>query len=138
MIIRPFRTFASLSALEVCFVMPKTALATPMPEPDRDGDTAVESRMALDAYAHLVASLRRIKVRQARLAKERAEHEATLKAALVGAGADVGTVAGVPACSFKTTLKIALSQKMVKARYPDVAKECSDISEVSTFKLLGE
>ncbi|MDT8916312.1 hypothetical protein, partial [Amycolatopsis sp. PS_44_ISF1] len=90
----------------------------------------------LDSLAHLVASLRRIKHRQARLSKERKEHEAVIKAALKAVGASVGTVGGVPVVSFDSTMRIALDQGAVKQRYPEVAKECSDISEVWTFRLL--
>ncbi|WP_328611768.1 hypothetical protein OG943_22495 [Amycolatopsis sp. NBC_00345] len=90
----------------------------------------------LDSFAHLVASLRRIKLKQARLSKERKEHEKVIKAALAAMGATVGTVAGVPVVSFDSTMRIALDQSAVKERYPDVARECSDISEVWTFRLL--
>ncbi|MEV6830713.1 hypothetical protein [Amycolatopsis sp. NPDC051102] len=90
----------------------------------------------LDNHANLIASLRRIKLKQARLSKERKEHEAVIKAALVAMGATVGTVAGVPVVSFDSSMRISLDQSLVKARYPEVARECSDISEVWTFRLL--
>ncbi|UUV33574.1 hypothetical protein NQK81_09005 [Amycolatopsis roodepoortensis] len=91
----------------------------------------------VDAFAHLIASLRRIKRKQAKLSQERKEHEAVIKAALVAAGAEVGTVNGVPVVSFTHALRIALDQNLLKERYPEIAKECADISEVATFRLLG-
>lgn len=91
----------------------------------------------VDSFAHLIASLRRIKVKQTRLSKERKEHEAVIKAALVAMGATVGTVAGVPVVSFDSALRIGLDQSLLKEQYPEIAKECSDISEVWTFRLLG-
>lgn len=91
----------------------------------------------VDAFAHLIASLRRIKRKQAKLSQERKEHEAVIKAALVAAGAEVGTVGGVPVVSFSGSLRIALDQNLLKERYPEIAKECSDISEVNTFRLLN-
>lgn len=103
---------------------------------DEEEHVTQPSTRSVDAFAHLVASLRRIKTKQARLSKERKEHEAVLKAALVAHGAEVGTVSGVPVVSFTSALRIALDQSALKAKYPEIAKECSDISEVQTFRLL--
>lgn len=94
------------------------------------------SARPIDSFAHIIGALRRIKLKQTRLSKERKEHEMVLKAALVAMGATVGTVAGVPVVSFDSSMRIALDQSVLKERYPDVAKECSDISEVWTFRLL--
>ena len=91
---------------------------------------------SVDAFAHLIASLRRIKQKQAKLSKERKEHEAVLKAALVAAGAELGTVNDVPVVSFSSSMRIAVDQSVLKERFPDVARECADISEVWTFRLL--
>ncbi|MFD8494235.1 hypothetical protein [Amycolatopsis sp. NPDC059657] len=90
----------------------------------------------IDAFAHLEASLRQIKTEQARLGKERKEHETALKAHLRAAGARVGTVRGVPVVSFMPSLRIALDQNVLKEKYPEIAQECTDISEVWTFRLL--
>jgi hypothetical protein len=90
----------------------------------------------IDSFAHVVAELRRIKAEQARLSAERKTQESLLKAVLIAGGAEVGTLAGVAVVSFTSTLRIALSQKVLKARYPEIAKECSDITEVETFRLL--
>lgn len=90
----------------------------------------------LDEQAALIASLRRIKARQTRLSKERKEHEAVIKALLTSANVEVGTVGGVAVVSFSSSLRVALDQSLLKARYPEIAKECAEISEVKTFRLL--
>lgn len=120
------------NAEEAIVVMPES----PRPASTEDSPSDRLTARPLDAFAHLVGSLRRIKVKQARLARERADHEAVLKAALIAAGAQIGTLAGVPAVSFTSTHRIALSQKILKQRYPEIVDECSDITEVATFRLL--
>ncbi|WP_410648184.1 hypothetical protein [Amycolatopsis sp. cmx-4-54] len=105
--------------------------------PIRTNEDAERLTRSVDAFAHLVASLRRIKRKQAKLAEERKQHEAVIKAALVAADAEVGTVNGVPVVSFVRSLKVALDQGTLKDRYPEIAEECAGITEVATFRLLN-
>jgi hypothetical protein len=98
-------------------------------------DTAVNR--SIDSFAHVIGALRRIKGKQAKLSQERKDNEALLKAALVAAGATIGTVNGVPVVSFASSTRIALDQGQLKERRPDVFEEFSDISEVWTFRLLN-
>ncbi|WP_158885035.1 hypothetical protein [Amycolatopsis anabasis] len=117
--------------------MSYATLATPEPAPDqgplyRDGVS-----LSVDASAHLIAELRKIKVRQSKLSETRRRDEALLKGVLAAGGASIGTVGGTPVVSCTTTLRVSLVQKTLKERYPQIFEECSDISEVTTFKLLG-
>jgi hypothetical protein len=91
----------------------------------------------IDPFAQIVGTLRRIKSKQAKLSQERKDGEAVLKAALVAAGATVGTVNGVPVVSFASSVRVALDQSLLKETRPDVFEEFSDVSEVWTFRLLA-
>ncbi|WP_037365602.1 hypothetical protein [Amycolatopsis orientalis] len=93
-------------------------------------------REPLDSFARFVGTLRRIKGKQAKLTQQRKDVETVLKAALLGAGATIGTVNGVPVVSYSSSTRIALDQGRLKRERPDVAEEFSDISEVWTFRLL--
>jgi predicted phage-related endonuclease len=48
------------------------------------------------------------------------------------------TVGGVIVATWKTSIRQALSQTLLKKGYPEVAAECMVQSEVRTFKLLGD
>lgn len=93
-------------------------------------------REPLDSLARFVGSLRRIKGKQAGLTQQRKDIETVLRAALLGAGASIGTVNGVPVVSYASSTRIALDQARLKRERPDVVEEFSDISEVWTFRLL--
>ncbi|WNV82241.1 hypothetical protein [Umezawaea sp. Da 62-37] len=49
--------------------------------------------------------------------------------------AEVGLVAGRPAVTWRRTLRVALSQKLIKALHPEVLADCEEITEVRTFLL---
>jgi hypothetical protein len=50
--------------------------------------------------------------------------------------AEFGLLNGVPVASYKKSLRIFVSQQLVKQHHPDVALECQDITEVRTFRVL--
>ncbi|MCS7484683.1 hypothetical protein ACFFQW_49170 [Umezawaea endophytica] len=49
--------------------------------------------------------------------------------------AEVGLVDGRPAVTWRRTLRVALSQKLIKALHPEVLADCEEITEVRTFRL---
>ena len=49
--------------------------------------------------------------------------------------AEVGLIAGRPAVTWRRTLRVALSQKLIKALHPEVLADCEEITEVRRFLL---
>lgn len=110
--------------------MPATTLATP------DPNESISDKAALDDIAETVALLRKTGVKIAKFSKVQAELQRKIKARL--ADAEIGTIDGRPVVSWKRTLRVAVSQKLLKERYPDIVGDVSDISEVRTFKVLDQ
>ena len=50
--------------------------------------------------------------------------------------AEIGLIDGLPVASYKKSLRIFISQQLVKERHPAVALDCQDITEVRTFRVL--
>lgn len=110
--------------------MSVTALAVPHPD-DPGADTA-----ALDDLAAKLALLRQTGEKIAKYTKLQADLQRAIKARL--GDAEVGTIAGRPVVTWKRTLRVAVSQKLLKEHYPEVVSEVSDIREVRTFKVLDQ
>jgi predicted phage-related endonuclease len=110
--------------------MPATTLATPEPH-ESSSDAA-----ALDDMTEIVARLRRTNDKIAGLTKLQADLQRTIKARL--GEVEIGTIAGRPVVTWKRTLRVAVSQKLLKERYPQIVRNVSDITEVRTFKVLGK
>jgi predicted phage-related endonuclease len=108
--------------------MSSTALS--VPHPDQPDNTA------LDDLAAKVALLRQTNQKIAKYAKVQAELQHAIKARL--GDMEVGTIAGRPVVTWKRTLRVAVSQKLLKQRYPEIASEVCDITEVRTFKVLDQ
>jgi predicted phage-related endonuclease len=90
--------------------------------------------VALDEVAPIVDLLRQVKAKQDKLSAVRTSLERALKDVM--GRAQVGTLAGRPAVTWKTSLRITVVQSQLKERYPQVALDCQDITEVRTFKVL--
>jgi hypothetical protein len=106
-----------------------------MTNPLTDVDSPAEKgSVELTGMGHVVAALRECKDQLAHFTKLRRDLESMIKVRL--GGAEVGTLADVPVVTHRTTLRISVSQRELKARYPAIALECQDITEVTTFKLL--
>jgi hypothetical protein len=69
-----------------------------------------------------------------RLAEKANDHKRAIKAAM--GEAEEATVGGVKVVTYKTAIRTSLSATLVKKGYPDVAAECTVMSEVRTFKLV--
>ncbi|WNV86596.1 hypothetical protein [Umezawaea sp. Da 62-37] len=106
---------------------------TAAPSDPTDEDTS-GTTLALDDHDHMVILLRDVQARLDLYGKMRKDVQNYLKDVL--GDAEVGTLAGRPAVTWKSTLRIAVSQKLLKQRYPAIARECEDITSVHTFKLL--
>lgn len=115
---------------EAAVLMSVTALAVPHPD-DPGADTA-----ALDDLAAKLALLRQTGEKIAKYTKLQADLQRAIKARL--GDAEVGTIAGRPVVTWKRTLRVAVSQKLLKEHYPEVVSEVSDIREVRTFKVLDQ
>ncbi|MGI8310700.1 hypothetical protein [Saccharopolyspora hattusasensis] len=101
--------------------------ATPA-EPDGES-------VAVDALAEYVSLLRQVQSKIENLSRMRSDLQDKIKNAL--GDAEIGTVAGRPVVSWKRTLRVALSQRLVKALHPEVIPECEEITEVRSFRLLS-
>ncbi|MBM7771208.1 putative phage-related endonuclease [Actinokineospora baliensis] len=112
--------------------MSTTALATP--EPDPSGADSALSLVPLDRIADEFAQLERLAPRLDKLAARQRHLQRVIKAVL-GDG-EIGTIGNVPVVSWKKTLRVAVSQKLLKERYPHIVSEVSDITEVRRFLLL--
>ncbi|MFT7836945.1 hypothetical protein Q5530_12415 [Saccharothrix sp. BKS2] len=95
--------------------------------------TPAESVELDDLTGHLEL-LRTIEDQLARLKRLRGDLQNTLKRRL--GDIEVGTVNGVPMVTYRATLRIGLSQTLLKERYPQIVRECEEITSVRTFLLV--
>jgi predicted phage-related endonuclease len=102
--------------------------------PTDAGAPADKGSVELAGMSHVIAALRECKDQLAHFTKLRRDLESMIKVRL--AGAEIGTLADVPVVTYRTTLRVSVSQRELKSRYPAIALECQDITEVTTFKLL--
>ncbi|GAA2657950.1 MULTISPECIES: hypothetical protein [Actinosynnema] len=70
------------------------------------------------------------------LKKVRADAQRMVKTRLSEANAEVGTVGGVPAVTYRASLRIRLSPRLVRELHPEIVAECEEISEIRTFLLV--
>ncbi|CRK55461.1 hypothetical protein [Alloactinosynnema sp. L-07] len=112
--------------------MPENVLSTHVPT----DATSTSDAVALDAIAEQIALLRKTGEKIAKFTKIQSELQRAVKARL--GAVEVGTIDGRPVVTWKTTLRVAVSQKILKERYPDLVGEVSDITEVRTFKVLDQ
>jgi predicted phage-related endonuclease len=95
-----------------------------------------EGGVALDELAEHVDMLRQLTRKIEGLTELRAELQRKIKHKL--GDAEIGTLRGRPAVTWKRTLRVAVSQKLVKRLYPEIVGEVCDITEVRTFKVLDQ
>ncbi|PPK63495.1 hypothetical protein V5P93_000451 [Actinokineospora auranticolor] len=111
--------------------MSTTALATPDPESGKE-DAAL--LVSLDQVADEFAQLERLVPRLDKLAARQRSLQRVIKA-VMGDG-EIGTVSGVPVVSWRKTLRVGVSQKLLKEKYPHIVPEVLDIAEVRRFLVL--
>lgn len=95
-----------------------------------------EGEIALDELAEHVEMLRQVARKIDGLTELRGELQRKIKHKL--GDAETGTIAGRAVVTWKRTLRVAVSQKLLKKLYPEVVAEVSDITEVRTFKVLDQ
>lgn len=89
----------------------------------------------LDDLAHHLHLLRQVDTKIGKLTSLRTDLVQRIKAAL--GDDEIGTVDGIPVVTFKRTLRVALSQKLIKERHPEVIPDCEEITEVRRFLVLA-
>ncbi|SDC25038.1 hypothetical protein [Actinokineospora iranica] len=109
--------------------MSPCACSAPVP-----ADEGGAASAALDHLAPVLACLRETVVKQRQLAELRRTFETVVKAAL--GDAEIGVIDGKPVLTYKKTARVGVSHKLLVARFPDVVKECEDVTEVRTLRLL--
>jgi predicted phage-related endonuclease len=105
--------------------------ARPVPANHSEPTTDV---VALDTLAEELRLLRQITAQLAALGKLQTTIQRKIKSAL--GNAETGTFAGQPVVTWKRTLRVGVSQKLLKQRYPRIVADVLDITEVRTFKVL--
>ncbi len=98
--------------------------------------TNPSGEVALDTLIEHVELLRQVTHKIEGLTELRTELQNKIKNKL--ADAEVGTIAGHPVVTWKRTLRVAVSQKLLKELHPEIVDEVSDITEVRTFRVLDE
>lgn len=99
----------------------------------RTTTTPVDS-IALDELAPHLELLRTVEDQLARLKALRGDLQRKVKNRL--GEVEVGTVNGVPVVTYRRTLRVTLSQKLVKELHPEIVRQCEEITEVRTFLLV--
>ncbi|MFE9747584.1 hypothetical protein ACFYOT_22000 [Saccharothrix saharensis] len=94
---------------------------------------AVES-IAVDDLASQLDLLRWVEDQLDGLKKFRADVQRAVKLRL--GDSEVGTINGVPVVTYRKTLRITLSPRLVRELNPALARRCEEISEVRTFLLM--
>jgi hypothetical protein len=88
----------------------------------------------LDGLDHVWQALLAAKAQAARFAQLRDDLQKIVQARM--GDAEIGLLNGLPVASYKKSLRIFVSQQLVKDLHPAVALECQDITEVRTFRVL--
>ncbi|WP_018686502.1 hypothetical protein [Actinokineospora enzanensis] len=91
--------------------------------------------MSLDRVADEFAQLERLVPRLDKLAARQRQLRRVIQA-VMGDG-EIGTIGEVPVVSWRKTLRVGVSQKLLKEKYPDIVPEVLDITEVRRFLVLG-
>ncbi len=99
------------------------------------GSEAFSGSVALDDFEVAVERLRQVKARAQYYRLLRGSLEAVLKARL--GDREVGTLRGQPVITYRRSMRVSVSLSLLRARYPEAARDCEDIAEVRTFVLLG-
>ncbi len=111
---------------EAALVMPSARVSEP---------TNTTPAVEIDDLADHLHLLRQVVTKINRLTNLRSDLTQRIKAALDDD--EIGTIDGIPVVSFKRELRVALSQKLLKERHPEVIPECEEITEVRRFLLLS-
>ena len=89
----------------------------------------------IDHLAADVMRLKMIKNYQGELKVERATLESKVKRAL--GDAEVGLILDEPAVSYRRSMRMSVSESLLKSQFPTVAAAVLTTSEVRTFLVLG-
>jgi predicted phage-related endonuclease len=95
-----------------------------------------EGEIPVDELSEHIELLRQVARKIEGLTSLRTELQSKIKNKL--GDAETGTVAGRPVVTWKRTLRVAVSQKLLKERFPEIVSDVSDITEVRTFKVLDQ
>lgn len=98
--------------------------------------TPIDQAHAVDDLAPQLDLLRTVDNLIDALKKVRADAQRAIKTRLAEASAEVGTVGGVPAVTYRASLRIRLSPRLVRELHPEIVAECEEISEIRTFLLV--
>jgi hypothetical protein len=90
--------------------------------------------IALDDRAHDITLLRIVEDEIGRLTSLRNTLRGNVKDRLDDR--EFGTVNGVPVVRWSNELRVTISPKLLRARHPEVARECEEIAPVRKFWLL--
>ncbi|ONI87343.1 hypothetical protein ALI22I_23260 [Saccharothrix sp. ALI-22-I] len=96
--------------------------------------TPAAESIAVDDLAAQLDLLRWVEDQLDGLKKFRADVQRAVKLRL--GDTEVGTVNGVPVVSYRKSLRITLSPRLVREADPELARRCEEISEIRTFLLL--
>lgn len=100
-----------------------------------EGDVAgLAGPVALDDMTEPLELLRQIDQQIEKLGLARRELRDSIKKRL--ADAEVGTVAGRPAVTWKVAKRVGVSHRLLVERYPEILPEVQDITTVRTFRVL--
>lgn len=91
--------------------------------------------VALDDLVHDVELLRIVEEQISRLTSLKNTLRGTLKTRL--GEAQIGTVNGVPVIRWSSEFRVSVVIGVLRQRYPEVARECEDISQVRKFEVLA-
>lgn len=91
--------------------------------------------VALDDMAHDVELLRIVEDQIGRLTSLKNTLRGALKARL--GESQLGTINGVPVIRWSSEYRVSVVIGVLRQRYPEVARECEDISQVRKFEVLA-
>jgi hypothetical protein len=96
--------------------------------------TSTTGSIPLDELAHDVDLLRIIEDQLKRLNGLKNELRGSVQAHL--GNCMIGTVNGLAVVEYTNDSRVFISTKLVQERFPDVARQCEDITPVRKFRLL--
>jgi hypothetical protein len=94
----------------------------------------LDKSVALDEIKHVWQALLQARSQAARFAQLRDSLQKIVQNHM--GSADFGLIDGIPVASYKRSVRIFVSQQLVKERHPEIAADCEDITEVRTFRVL--
>lgn len=91
--------------------------------------------VAIDTLKAQLAILNHVREKKAELAEMEAAARAAIETAL--GDAEIGTIDGRPAVSYKYVRRQSVDQKLLKQKYPEIAEQCLTVTESRRFTITG-